>query len=73
MKKREKPKRPRKPNDGGVKKPATPDPGRPFDGKSWADIYHAHLDECARCRDQPFNLCPVGARLLAVAVSRAVV
>lgn len=25
------------------------------------DEFHAHLDECARCRNQPFNLCATGA------------
>lgn len=28
------------------------------------DAFHAHLDTCARCANQPFNLCEVGARLL---------
>jgi len=28
------------------------------------DNFHAHLDECARCRNQPFNLCATGQRLL---------
>ena len=26
--------------------------------------FHEHLDECARCRNQPFGLCPEGAALL---------
>jgi hypothetical protein len=26
--------------------------------------FHAHLDECKRCREQPFNLCSVGLRRL---------
>lgn len=26
--------------------------------------FHAHLDQCAQCREQPFNLCDAGARLL---------
>ena len=26
--------------------------------------FHAHLNECRRCREQPFDLCPIGdARL----------
>lgn len=25
---------------------------------------HAHLDECAQCRNNPFNLCTMGAMLL---------
>lgn len=28
------------------------------------DAFHAHLDECEQCRDEPFNLCAEGARLL---------
>jgi hypothetical protein len=26
--------------------------------------FHAHLDVCKRCEGQPFDLCPVGAKLL---------
>ena len=26
--------------------------------------FHCHLDVCARCREQPFNLCVEGLRLL---------
>lgn len=26
--------------------------------------FHEHLDECEQCENQPFNLCPVGAKLL---------
>lgn len=26
--------------------------------------FHAHLDICARCEQQPFNLCPEGEKLL---------
>ena len=29
-----------------------------------ADAYHAHLDECVRCKNEPFNQCPTGAQLL---------
>lgn len=25
------------------------------------DLFHAHLDECKQCREQPFNLCFAGA------------
>lgn len=32
------------------------------------EAYHAHLDQCAQCRNNPFNLCPEGARLLHAAV-----
>lgn len=28
------------------------------------DAFHAHLDVCRRCRDNPFDLCFEGARLL---------
>jgi len=28
------------------------------------DKFHAHLDECERCRDNPFDLCPKGYVLL---------
>lgn len=27
--------------------------------------FHDHLDTCAQCREHPFALCGVGARLLA--------
>ena len=26
--------------------------------------FHAHLDECETCREHPFDLCPIGHRLL---------
>jgi len=29
--------------------------------------FHAHLDVCKRCREQPFNLCDVGEKLLIAA------
>ena len=25
-----------------------------------ADAFHAHLDVCRRCANEPFNLCPTG-------------
>ena len=28
------------------------------------DEFHAHLDVCKRCREQPFSLCPIGAVVL---------
>lgn len=31
------------------------------------EAFHKHLDGCARCASQPFNLCDVGAQLLAAA------
>jgi hypothetical protein len=32
------------------------------------DDFHSHLDECQRCREDVFNLCPVGIKLLTDAV-----
>jgi hypothetical protein len=32
-----------------------------------AGTFHDHLNECQRCRTQPFNLCADGARLLSEA------
>jgi len=26
--------------------------------------WHQHLDECAQCREQPFDLCPAGVEVL---------
>lgn len=34
-----------------------------------ADLFHSHLDLCSRCRNQPFNLCAVGAMLLRASLS----
>ena len=31
------------------------------------DIFHAHLDACAQCREHPFDLCKEGAGLLKLA------
>lgn len=28
------------------------------------DVFHAHLDKCAQCREHPFSLCKEGERLL---------
>lgn len=28
------------------------------------NVYHDHLDVCKQCADQPFNLCPTGAKKL---------
>jgi hypothetical protein len=33
--------------------------------------FHVHLDVCARCRNQPFNLCETGALMLRVSVALA--
>lgn len=32
-----------------------------------AVAFHAHLDHCRQCREHPFALCPLGARLLVAA------
>ena len=32
--------------------------------KKVADDFHAHLDECQQCRDNPFKLCCTGHVLL---------
>lgn len=32
------------------------------------NVFHQHLDKCERCRNQPFNLCPVGDIMLRKAV-----
>lgn len=29
------------------------------------DKFHAHLDACEQCREHPFDLCLIGASLLA--------
>ena len=34
--------------------------------------FDKHLDECRRCRDRPFDLCPVGSLLLHVAVTTSI-
>lgn len=41
--------------------------GQPPSTFPQGEAFHAHLDACARCRNQPFNLCPDGSRLLAAA------
>jgi hypothetical protein len=33
--------------------------------------FHAHLDECRQCRDNPFALCLEGARLLSETATAA--
>lgn len=33
--------------------------------------FHAHLDECAQCEKQPFDLCAIGARLIRLAADFA--
>lgn len=33
------------------------------------DKFHAHLDECRQCREEIFNLCPTGAKLLEACAS----
>ena len=41
-------------------------PSLPPELRDTAQPFHAHLDECARCREQPFNLCTRGAALLRI-------
>lgn len=33
------------------------------------ELFHAHLNVCAQCRDHPMNLCSVGAKLLTLAAT----
>ena len=33
-------------------------------GEDASDRFHAHLDQCTQCEQHPFNLCPVGQKLL---------
>ena len=35
--------------------------------------FHAHLDVCSQCEHHPFDLCPIGARLLKEAATADVV
>ena len=28
------------------------------------DVFHKHLDVCKQCADHPFDLCPIGAKLI---------
>lgn len=35
-----------------------------------APEFHAHLDACERCRNQPMNLCPTGATMLQEAAAK---
>lgn len=37
-----------------------------------SNVFHDHLDQCQRCRTQPFNLCPDGDRLLRTAATNVV-
>lgn len=32
------------------------------------NVFHQHLDHCKQCREQPFNLCPIGLKTLNQAV-----
>jgi hypothetical protein len=32
--------------------------------------FHEHLDQCAQCRNHPFDLCDTGATLLRLAATR---
>ena len=41
--------------------------GKRAPGATMEDVvgqFHAHLDECETCREHPFDLCPIGHRLL---------
>lgn len=35
------------------------------------DRFHAHLDDCRRCEEHPFDLCAIGAVLLKAAGDEA--
>ncbi len=37
------------------------------------DRFHAHLDRCKRCREQPFNLCPVGDLYIRASVNEVAI
>ncbi len=37
--------------------------------ESVVSLFHAHLDECQQCRENPFGLCPKGEALLINCVS----
>lgn len=39
-----------------------------LDMQAGAQAYHAHLDTCEQCRNNPFQNCPEGARLLVASV-----
>lgn len=36
-------------------------------GLDRVEAFHSHLDVCKRCREQCFNLCPEGVRLINLA------
>lgn len=36
-----------------------------------AEAFHAHLDECARCANEPFNLCAAGHVLLLLTAQKS--
>lgn len=38
---------------------------------SFADAFHAHLDKCRRCKENPFDLCPFGAIAIKLAAKEA--
>lgn len=31
---------------------------------TFTEAFHKHLDECSQCKNNPFNLCQIGALLL---------
>lgn len=46
---------------------ASPSEGLSTSDRRAIDAFHAHLDECSRCMNRPFDLCPKGGPLLAAA------
>jgi hypothetical protein len=42
----------------------TPTPTKPALPEREVDRFHAHLDQCRQCRDNPFKLCCVGIMLM---------
>lgn len=38
-------------------------------GRKFHEALDTHLDECAQCRNNPFDLCQIGAILLVIAVN----
>jgi predicted anti-sigma-YlaC factor YlaD len=32
--------------------------------KKVIEAFHNHLDNCSQCRNNPFDLCPTGAKLI---------
>lgn len=36
------------------------------------EVFHNHIDACAQCASNPFNLCPTGRRLIESVVQQGV-